>query len=86
MEEMSVTMEPETEELVEYNDDNSNLVSGLIGVGIGVAGTLLVKKGVTAVKKLATMKWGNRKSKKSEKNNEEVEEEVDEDFDDFEEI
>lgn len=63
MEEMGVmTMEPETEELMEY-EDNSNLVSGLIGLGIGVAGTLLAKKGVSAAKKL----WQKRKDKKAAK-------------------
>ena len=64
-------IEPESTEIEEY-EDNSNLVSGLIGLGIGVAGTLLAKKGVGAVKKL----WKKRKDKKVAKS------EIKEDYDD----
>lgn len=53
-------IEPELTEIEEY-EDNSNLVSGLIGLGIGIAGTLLAKKGVGAVKNL----WKKRKDKKA---------------------
>ena len=65
-----IEMEPETE-LMEY-EDNSSLVSGLVGLGIGIAGTLLAKKGVKAVKKL----WKKRKEKKA------VEEDFEDDLDD----
>ena len=65
------TVEPETSELMEY-DECSNGLATLIGIGIGVTCTLLAKKGVHAVKKA----WSKRKEKKSI-----VE---DEDFDEFE--
>ena len=52
-----VDMEPEVEIMEE---DSSTLVTGLIGIGIGIAGTLLAKKGVGAVKKA----WKKRKTKK----------------------
>ena len=52
-----VDMEPEVEIMEE---DNSTLVTGLIGIGIGIAGTLLAKKGVGAIKKA----WKKRKVKK----------------------
>ena len=65
------TVEPETSELMEY-DECSNGFATLIGIGIGVTCTLLAKKGAHAVKKA----WSKRKEKKSI-----VE---DEDFDEFE--
>ena len=52
-----VDMEPEVEIMEE---DNSTLVTGLIGIGIGIAGTLLAKKGVGAIKKA----WKKRKVNK----------------------
>ena len=53
-----IEMEPEVEIMEE---DSSVLLAGLIGMGIGIAGTLFAKKGVGAVKKA----WKKRKEKKA---------------------
>lgn len=70
-----VDMEPEVEIMEE---DNSTLVTGLIGIGIGIAGTLLAKKGVGAIKKA----WKKRKVKKVAEEEETFDDDFEEEIED----
>ena len=68
-----VDMEPEVEIMEE---DNSTLVTGLIGIGIGIAGTLLAKKGVGAIKKAWKKRKVNKVAEEEETFDDDFEEEI----------